>query len=170
MKHVVVVCTLSRFFVRIAHTRYIRFRSRSPRSHVRPLVVCVSPKRRVSRALNTPPIVLRSTIRMHHEGGNTWAIRRTYNGYTTRRPSFSPVSRVLAKPQCLCTPEAVMRLDIMHPHRTQDDIATCPHWYSNLDEKAIPGRLSTISPAISTFCKRDCVAFIENMRRIGRLN
>lgn len=41
--------------------------------------------------------------------------------------------------------EAVMRLDIMHPHRTQDDIATCPRRYLNLDGKVIPGEIAPMA-------------------------
>jgi len=41
--------------------------------------------------------------------------------------------------------EAVMRLDIMHPHRTQDDTATCPRWYSNLGEKMMSGEIASMA-------------------------
>lgn len=135
--------TVIALFVRVAHARHIRFRSRSPRSHVKPLaVVCVSPKRQVSRALNTPPIALWSTIRTHHEGGNTWAIGRTYNGYTARRSLSSPVS---------CMPSLNLNVYALRggdaarynaPTSDASDIATCSRWYSNLDGKTMPGEIA----------------------------
>ncbi|EGI60215.1 hypothetical protein G5I_11610 [Acromyrmex echinatior] len=60
------------------------------RSHVKPLAaVYISPKRQVSCAFNTADCVV--VDHPHYEGGNTWAIRHTYNGYIARS---SPVSRI----------------------------------------------------------------------------
>lgn len=131
-------------------------------------MVCVSPKRRDSRALNTPPMVLWSTIHMHHEGGNTWAIRRTYNGYTTRRSLFSPVSRM---PSLNLNVYVLRGGDAARYNAPTSDARRHSH-LSTLafeSEKAML-RGDCANSTISTFRKRDYVVFIENMRRSGRLN
>lgn len=50
---------------------------------------------------------------------------------------------------------------------SQGDAATCPRWYSNLGGKAMG---DCANGTISTFRKRDCIAFIGGMRTTGRSN
>jgi len=84
-------------FAHLVRTRHIRFRSQSPRSHVKPsAVVCAPPKIQVSHALNT---ALLSLVHTHHEGGNTWAIGCTYNGYMARRFPLSLLPYFLVCPR-----------------------------------------------------------------------
>lgn len=102
---------------------------------------------------------LLSLVRTHHEGGNTWAIGRTYNGYIARRFPFLPspcFSYVPAKPQCLCGDAA------QYNAPTSQD--TCSPRYSNLGEKVMLGKTVPITQYLR-FAKEIGLAFIGDMRR-----
>lgn len=91
-------------FAHLVRIRHIRFRSRSPRSHVKPsAVVCAPPKIQVSHALNTWRYCCSSTRTMRAEirGRSGAHIMVTWR-VVFLSPSSPTFLYVLAKPQCLC--------------------------------------------------------------------
>lgn len=60
-----------------------------------------------------------------------------------------------------------MQLDIMHPHRKTKTTQPLVHVGIRI---SVGKRWEIANGAISTFRKRDCVAFIGGMRTTGRSN
>lgn len=148
-------------FVLLTYTCHIRFRSRSPRSHVKPLAaVCISSKRQVSCAFNTADRVV--VDHPHYEGGNTWAIRHTYNGYTARSPSVSRVPSLNFNVYALRGGDAARYNAPTSYARRHSHLSTLvfeSRWESDVGE---------ITQMAQRFAKE--TAFIGGMRRTGRLN
>lgn len=147
--------------VRAARTSHIRFRSRSPRSHVKSLDGGggggsggggVSPKRQVphsalrrSRYGCPSARTMRAEIR-GRSGARIMVTPRVVLLSSSPGPAFLP--SVPSLNHDVYALQAAMRPDIMHPHQTRDDTATCPPRYSDLGGKAMPGQIAPGNGAI----------------------
>jgi len=151
-------------FVLLAHTCHIRFRSRSPRSHVKPMAaVYISPKRQVSCAFNTLPIALWSTIRtMRAEirGRSGTRIMVTPRG-------LPPVSRI---PSLNLNVYALRGGDAARYNAPTSDARR----HSHLSTLVFESRWESDAREITRMAQyrrfTEETAFIGGMRRTGRLN
>lgn len=147
-------------FAHLVRIRHIRFRSRLPRSHVKPsAVICASPKIQVSHALNTWGYCRSSTRTMRAEirGRSGAHIMVTWRVVSPLSPSPT-FSYALAKPQCLCGDAARYNAPTSNARRHLFTSVFESWWKSDAGE-------DSANNAIPMFRKKDCVAFIGDMRR-----